>query len=75
MDILSELQGPMGGLVAIGLFTGAMAGYTFAMKTVLAAANRRIEEMRTEMSDLRAELTSAREKYLEHLEKLTGAQQ
>lgn len=64
MTLFEQLQGPFGGLVAGAFAMGATAGYGFAIRTAVAEARRRIEELTAEIEELRQELHGVRSEYL-----------
>ena len=65
--VIAAFQGPYGGIVALSFGMGAGSGYGFAMRTTLAEARARIDELRDELTAARAEAAKTRETYIEIL--------
>lgn len=53
IDIMDDLRGPLGGVVAIAAAAGAIAGYTFSEKTAVKQARNRIERLEAEIENVR----------------------
>ena len=70
-SLIDQLHGPYGGIVALAFGMGCASGYSFAMKTALVEARRRIDELRDELDAARLAETVVRERYLKALETQT----
>lgn len=51
MDLWSEITGPMGGMMAAAFGIGAASGYSFAQRTIISEAKKRLAEQKQDYTE------------------------